>query len=1100
MMRTSLWMASVAVLLSGCSGESPVATPPLAGSDPVPSIAWTPTGSAGLGKTAMQGDQSISAFALFTLEIDPESLAATSHLKATRTAQATDDIYLLDIGNFTTPSTLQVRSIGITPTTVTIGYTITHPFAAPSNLDGPASAANRADLGISGRVLFLADVSSGSGNTYFTNVIANTALITDADAYYKPEGLLSLTGFNANTFPYKRLVDEAQNSRTSSATGVAIGNGGQPDGNYSTADGWQRSNIGSGNAGWTGYGVLHQGQTAANSLTLDRAALATGGFSFDAAIIAKYEDPRGGTNGAAKKANRLPANPADVTKFVYREPHGALDVERVEFLSATGDYVTNQISASTLAFRVTDWDARATESAQTDLALDPDPTNVEIGEAGTPALAVSIPGVTGDATSFVTLAEAPDNDDSAVGGDAAQDSGIPGDALYYSELVTKIVVSGQSSGTFTGLVRATDPEADLATRDWYFPLKADLSGAATPAPRPETYQVLSVAQIVPNDAPTLTATTPANVVSGTTTIVTITSANDNDGEAITIELDWANDGTYEDTRVINPPYTVPVVYTRPASATYNNATLTAESRIIKLRYSDGVIGSPINHPDLSFTLGANRPPVVSGTPVLAATPLLPPATFAMNVGTATATDPEGNAITYKVTANVAPNGPFPSAAGQAAFPIGSLGAYATPGSVIFTVHAQDPLHQNTIPAQPNSTTTYPTVTGTVQPPCPTAPFVATGIVAPIGYTGNAGFWSINSAGAHMQDVEALKTTNFAANGGVIVQRKEPSLDGELYRFTSNAVAPNSCCGGITALSVGFPTTTQVNQLDTSATNRIFYSTYITPQPDTARQNPAYTYGATGAATNIGFFDYTGSAVTFASHQVLSTGTNRVVAMEVDQAGNIWFIDTANVLHKMIPAGATYTEVVTAPYPLDLKNAPMNMNPAGGTAATNIKVHDFEVNEYSGRFFILAQSREAASTPGNGYLYSVSCDGTASSRSTAFALNYSTTQDQSGDIHIDQRTTTGALITPLSNVDRQIVIFGNRMIPNTDPEPEIRIFTANLVQTTSRQWDPLGCCDIGWNNGSIGLDNWAYGMAGPTLGTGMMQVYGSAGNFPPAGWQ
>ncbi|HYE77610.1 MAG TPA: PKD domain-containing protein, partial [bacterium] len=514
----SMWLAgSVALLALGCSGGGSAPTAPAGGDGnptPLPSgLSSLSPGTAALGGTVARPGGSESAMAIFQVEVDTDALSATAHLKEVRTAQETDDIYLLDISAFTTPTTFSVSSIAADATSVTVNYTITHPFKAPSNLDGPATAANRADLGISGRVLFLNDVPSATGNTYFQgdgDIIANSTLMLSPDGYYTPAGLLDTTGFTANTFPYNVLVDETADPRTSSATGAPISNGGSDRGNYDPSTGWQRSNIGPNNDGWTGFGVQHQGQAASNAFVVDRNELATSTFSLDVAIIAKYEDPRGGTTGTQKKANRLPANPADVARFVYREPHGALDVERVRFVSESGGFIPNQVSASTLSFRVVDWDARATETSQADLFDETDPTLVAQGESGAPALSVSIPGVLG--TAPVDLTEGPDDDDTADGGDAGQDSGEPGDPLYYSEAVTKTVTSGQTAGDYTGMVRAEDPEVALDTSEWYFPL----DGSSTPPtplssnlPEPIAYAAFSVTMGVACENPVATAVSPS---------------------------------------------------------------------------------------------------------------------------------------------------------------------------------------------------------------------------------------------------------------------------------------------------------------------------------------------------------------------------------------------------------------------------------------------------------------------------------------------------------------------------------------------------------------------------------------------------------------
>ncbi|HYE76889.1 MAG TPA: hypothetical protein VEI97_02790, partial [bacterium] len=309
----------------------------------------------------------------------------------------------------------------------------------------------------------------------------------------------------------------------------------------------------------------------------------------------------------------------------------------------------------------------------------------------------------------------PTDDDAAFGGDVAQDSGVPGDALFYCEPVTKTVTSGQTAGAFTGLVSVTDPEASADTSTWKFPLDPDLNLlTGTDVPDAVVYQVFTVNQVIPNAEPTLTANTPANVQSGTTTSVTITAANDADGDTITIDLDWDNDGTFEDTgRTIAPPYTVPVTFNRPGAPpanNYNNATLTPATRDIPMRYTDGVMASPAAYtPTLQFTLGANRPPTIGGAPAFATNPITTGGSFTLNAGTATATDPEGDPVTYRATANVAPMGPF----GTGPMPITGIGPYASAGTVQVTLWARDTLHQNLVTAQPDSASNFAALTGTV---------------------------------------------------------------------------------------------------------------------------------------------------------------------------------------------------------------------------------------------------------------------------------------------------------------------------------------------------------------------------------------------------
>ncbi|HYE76596.1 MAG TPA: hypothetical protein VEI97_01290 [bacterium] len=196
---TSWWFATLALAALGCTGGNEAVTPG-------PSPAGLPQGNSALAGLAVRGDLAETALALFTLEVDPGTSSAAFHLKETRNSQATDDVYHLSIGNFINDGTVKVTEINVTGSTVDVSYRVTHPFKGPSNLDGPATAANRADLGISGRMVFLADVDTATGNTFFSDVVANTALPANADGFFQPKGLLGLTGYTANAFPFKSLV------------------------------------------------------------------------------------------------------------------------------------------------------------------------------------------------------------------------------------------------------------------------------------------------------------------------------------------------------------------------------------------------------------------------------------------------------------------------------------------------------------------------------------------------------------------------------------------------------------------------------------------------------------------------------------------------------------------------------------------------------------------------------------------------------------------------------------------------------------------------------------------------------------------------------
>ncbi|HYE77695.1 MAG TPA: hypothetical protein VEI97_06895, partial [bacterium] len=334
---------------------------------------------------------------------------------------------------------------------------------------------------------------------------ANTDLVTNADGYYAPNGLLTETGsLTANTFPFKLIVDEGAGSGGNRGE---ADNGGTATGNYRVdLDGWQQDNLTNNgvNNGWTGFGVLHQGQSAANTLQLDRAQLTGSTFRLDTAIIAKYIDPRGGNNAAEKRANRLPKNPADVRLFVYRMPFGAIDAELVRPLGETGGLVPNNIvSNTTVRFQVRDWDARATESTQPDLKDELNPSLVPSGTSGPPTVQVDVPGVTAT-PALLNLVD----DDSAFGGDPEVDSGVARDPLFYQGVVQNSAASGggQTAGPRKGLLKAEDPENLLDRSAYEFALDPTLTPLTGNKPELVTYQAFTVSLGggPANDPPTAT--------------------------------------------------------------------------------------------------------------------------------------------------------------------------------------------------------------------------------------------------------------------------------------------------------------------------------------------------------------------------------------------------------------------------------------------------------------------------------------------------------------------------------------------------------------------------------------------------------------------
>lgn len=429
-----------------------------------------------------------SCVAMSTLTIDPVALSATIEAVPLRTSTSTGDIYVVEVSNFFRGPVMSAIGVERNGATLDLHYEVAHPFPAPIDpLLPPNGFSNRADLGFAGDLCFLVDVTSAQGHTFFTDRVANTSVIVNPSSYYSPEGLLPANNLTANLFPCQVLVDERGNGNR-----VGISNGGNPTGNYGT-DGWTRAELGPDRTGWTGYGILHHGQTVRSTLSLDVAALGDSPIRVPVALLAKYNDPRGGATPEEKRANRLPAAVPDHLQFAYRMPHGSLDVERLDIASIDGRFELDTISVITLGLHLLDWDSRGRITSVADLAFEPIVTSVLASEAGLPDVALCIPGVLGDATVFDDWDPSVHviDDDSAVGGDPGQDSGHPGDPLYYRKLVEKSAGSGQVAGTYVGFLRVSDPESFAATTS-YVPLGSDLLPLTIDLPVPVRYYAFPV--------------------------------------------------------------------------------------------------------------------------------------------------------------------------------------------------------------------------------------------------------------------------------------------------------------------------------------------------------------------------------------------------------------------------------------------------------------------------------------------------------------------------------------------------------------------------------------------------------------------------------
>ncbi|HYE77332.1 MAG TPA: hypothetical protein VEI97_05030, partial [bacterium] len=297
------------------------------------------------------------------------------------------------------------------------------------------------------------------------------------------------------------------------------------------------------------------------------------------------------------------------------------------------------------------------------------------------------------------------DDDSALGGDTTIDSGRPGDELFYEKTVLKAITSGQTSGTYTGLARATDPEVNQTDPLFVIELDGSLSPLSSNIPVPEAYQAFTVAMLAPNSPPSVTVSGPGtNVPSGNGILnLTVNAYGDVDGDPIAIAFDWNNDGDYDDTgEGFNTlDGTPPDVFASPLF--YNNTTLSPVVRTVPYKYTDNVFAAPLTS-TVGFNLGPNQAPSVgSATIALAGSALTTPATFSVIAsGMSGVSDPEGDPITYTVVGTPAPSGSPVTTSGVTGFPLN--GAAAGPWSapvqtVTFTAYANDPLHVATAGTQ-----------------------------------------------------------------------------------------------------------------------------------------------------------------------------------------------------------------------------------------------------------------------------------------------------------------------------------------------------------------------------------------------------------------
>lgn len=297
------------------------------------------------------------------------------------------------------------------------------------------NAINRSDLSYAGRAVFLANVP-GDTRTFFGNVNVDVAGAYNPQGYVDARSIINATGdtrhpgLTNTVFPYVLLADEAKNNRT------GVSNSGNMTGNYDAAGfGWQRSNVGTSYTGWTGYDLVHAGQTVTNSIILKQ--VPGGGYDGYVALVVKYTDPR----GKSSLYWRWPTPTPDPIQFAYRMPFGALDASVVLPPDQPVNIGAAAGSTAQVTVRVRDWDRTATAHTGFDLSGQTNVSLVQQGAPGNCTVSLSVPGLTATEVALTYQTG----------------SGLPNQESQYSGTVTNTLGTAPA-GPVLGLVRVVDPE------------------------------------------------------------------------------------------------------------------------------------------------------------------------------------------------------------------------------------------------------------------------------------------------------------------------------------------------------------------------------------------------------------------------------------------------------------------------------------------------------------------------------------------------------------------------------------------------------------------------------------------------------------------
>ncbi|MEO7994002.1 MAG: hypothetical protein ABI743_06345 [bacterium] len=1006
----SCWSAFLSALtllvIAGCnSGMTPV-TP--AATATAPAAGFAAVSDSGAMESLAAG---------FDVVIDRANLTATlTPWRRGENFQA--NVYDLDIDQFQNADSFRVLGIRIDADGNPImDYSHAHPFPPP-NLALPVTSLNRADLGYTGRVLFISNLSAAQlpANTYFTDVKANTSVVVDADGYVNlgtTDLVLSAQGYNTNTFPYKLMVDELRNNRT------GVTNGGIVTGNYNAATGgWQAGNIGPTNRGWTGYDYLHEGQEARGFVTISKDAFQGNYATFSVGLLIRYCDPRGNKT----KTNRFPQTPVDVLKFAYRMPYGALDCGKVSPGGITLTTATGSNAAINIKIR--DWDARGVETTLADLGLDADVSRIQNNGGGSPAVTIDVPSLS--ATTFTATEGTPAK------------SGKAGDEIEFNTTLTNSKGT-VAPGKVTGMVRVIDPEStDPNAGTYHFGVDAGtLVGSPARALAVVTYQAVRVTVNAPAGSEPQCGATHINgsgsLPPGGTFTVDCSSITDSNSTNVGLQFSYSGPSTSMSSIV-----TVPVA----SLGSENALNPFTDSRLTTKLFPPTDEGS---YTLLVILTDGTTPPVLCGPYLFSVSPNFPPSCgqglllnksvfftgqgvdFLANLSNLVDPGNTGNIdLTFSYdgpasdTSSTLSRG-FPLPANFDPFGDPGLADPLTPptavGTYTFTVSMDDGIN-NPVECDVPFEVRF-------GPACGVANSASDITGAPVFGSQH----DLNTAPITWYNFYTTQDYATFRDGtaGYLCQRFDTDDDPgngtqinyQLYRFT--AAGDSATAQPMTSfLTAG----NQIMQVEVDSTNRVFYA--VRPYDDAWGPDTIYT----NPNRKVHWFDWDGSLATAETGSVDLPAP--VIALTIDADDSFWAIDQNNILLHYTRSGGSYAQAASDQVDLGVRL---------GIGLSTV-ICDLVLDFHNGAKYILTNSGPSR----NGRLYRLECDGslwTGGTNPANFALStgsqYPGVPD-GGDLDIDQYSNAGALLT--GDQDAQLVVF------HAVGGGGLYVFNADLEQTAS----------------------------------------------------